>query len=190
VCAQEIYYNSGINNTKYLFNGTDGLPLQLRSKMGRLHEIGYRHQFDDKRFQYGIGLAINNFDAWAGDAGNNYEWETSFLGINNQLEYALSDSSTIGRLAVFVGLQLQIMHIINGQQYINGALFDLTKEDEFTGLWVQPGLLVTCNYSVNDILQLSLGYNYSMGFNFFNLTDEKLRLSNHQIRFGLNFIIK
>lgn len=189
VYAQEIYYSSGFNHTTYQFSGTDGLPLQLRSKMGRFHEMGYRLLIDEKRLQYGIGLAFNNFDAWGGDIANNYEWETNFLGINNVLEYTLSDSSTTGRLELLVGLQLQIMHIINGQQNINGALFDLMKEDEFIGLWIQPGILLTSKYHINEALHVSFGYNYSMGFNFFNLTEEKLRLSNHQLRFGLHFSI-
>jgi hypothetical protein len=81
------------------------------------------------------------------------------------------------------------MHIINGEQKINGESFDLTKEKEFTGFWIQPGAIVTAKYFISNDLQFSLGYNYSVGMNVSNSTEEKVTFNNQQIRFGIHFNI-
>lgn len=187
--AQEVYFSTGLNLTNYDFKGTDGLPLNLNSKTGQFYELGYSIKFNDERLQYGVGLALNNFNATGGDVANNYEWETTYLGINNMLEYAIILPSRWNMFELKAGVQFQMMHIINGEQKINGTLFDLTKETEFKGLWLQPGFLLTSKYHLTDDWQLSLGYNYSMGFNLSNSTEEKLKFNNHQIRFGLHFNI-
>jgi len=186
--AQEVYFTTGLNLTQYDFKGTDGLPLNLNGKTGQFYELGYRIKFNDETLQYGVGLALNNYNATGGDIANNYEWETTYLGINNTLEYAIITPSR-SMFELLAGVQFQMMHIISGEQKINGALFDLTKETEFKGLWLQPGLLLTTKYHISDDWQLSLGYNYSMGFNLSNSTDEKLKFNNHQLRFGLHFNI-
>lgn len=185
--AQELFFSTGVNLTTYDFKGTDNLPLELKSKTGQFYEMGYRIKMMDDRLNYGLALAINNFNATGGDIANNYEWETTYLGINNSLEYVLIQNNRSSYFELSGGFQLQIMHIVSGEQKINGVLFDLTKEDEFKGLWVQPGFLLTTKYYASDDWQFSLGYNYSLGLNTSNSTEEKLKFKNHQIRFGIHF---
>lgn len=186
--AQEFYFSLGLNLTTYDFEGTDNTPLNLNSKTGQFYELGYRLKMLDETLQYGVGLALNNFNTTGGDIANNYEWETTYIGINNTLEYAIISSST-SPFELLVGVQFQMMHIISGEQKINGALFDLTKETEFKGFWLQPGFLLTTKYYISDDWQLSLGYNNSIAFNTSNETQEKLKFKNHQLRFGLHFNI-
>lgn len=186
VQGQEIYFSTGVNLTSYDFKSPDNLPLKLNSKTGQFYELGYRFTMLDERLLYGVGLAINNFDATGGDTANHYTWETTYVGLSNQLEYVILPSFR-SPIELSVGGQLQLMKIINGEQSINGNLYDITQEDEFKGIWIQPGAFFTVKYFVDDAWQLSLGYNYSVGVNISNSTEEKLKINNQQIRFGIHF---
>jgi hypothetical protein len=185
VQGQEIYFSTGLNITSYDFKSTDNLPLTLNSKTGQFYELGYRIKMMDDRLLYGVGLAINNLNATGGDTANHYTWETTYIGLNNQLEYVVLPSLK-SPIELSAGVQMQLMTILNGEQSINGALYDLAQEDEFKGIWIQPGAIFTAKYFVNDAWQLSLGYNYSVGFNLSNSTEEKFKINNQQIRFGIH----
>ena len=186
--GQEMYLSSGVNLTTYNFKSTDNLPLKFNSKTSSFYELGYGIKMMDDRIRYSIGLAVNGFDATAGDSANYYEWKTTYIGLNNQLQYVIIPSER-SPIELSGGLQMQLMHIINGEQKINGEQFDLTKEKEFTGLWIQPGALITAKYFVSDVWQLSLGYNYSTSINVSNSTEEKLKFNNQQIRFGIHLFV-
>ena len=186
--AQELYFSSGLNFTTYNFKSTDNLPLEFKTKSSQFYELGYVFKLMNNKLHYSAGLAINGFDATSGDSANHYEWETTYLGLNNQLQYIIIPSERMP-FELSAGLQMQLMHIINGEQKINGESFDLTKEKEFTGFWIQPGAIVTAKYFISDYWQLSLGYNYSVGMNVSNSTEEKVTFNNQQIRFGIHFNI-
>lgn len=187
--AQELYFSTGLNFTTYSFKSTDNLPLEFRTKSSQFYELGYVFKLMDNKLHYSAGLAMNSFDATSGNSANHYEWETTYMGLNNQLQYVIVPSSRMP-FELSGGVQMQLMHIINGEQKINTETFDLTKETEFKGLWLQPGLITTAKYAISEDLQLSLGYNYSVGFNLSNSTDEKLKFNNQQIRFGIHFNVK
>lgn len=186
--GQEMYLSSGLNLTTYDFKGTDNIPINFNSKTSSFYELGYGIKMMGDRIRYSIGLAVNGFDATAGDSANYYEWQTTYMGLNNQLQYVIITSER-SPIELSGGIQMQLMHIINGEQKINGEQFDLTKEKEFTGLWIQPGALITAKYFVSDDWQLSLGYNYSIGYNMSNSAEEKLKFNNHQIRFGIHLLV-
>ena len=186
--AQEVYFSTGLNLTTYDFKGTDNLPLEFKTKSSSFYEIGYVFKLMDSRLNYSAGLAINGYDSSAGDSANHYEWQTTYMGLNNQLYYVIIPSYRMP-FELSVGAQMQLMCIINGEQKINGETFDLTKEKEFSGFWVQPGAILTAKYFISDDWQMSLGYNYSMGINLSNSTEEILKFNNQQIRFGIHFNI-
>lgn len=186
--AQSLYFTIGINTTAYDFKSTDNLPLEFIPKTGQFYELGYKTPVIENRLHYAVGFAINNFNSSGGDSANNYEWQTTYFGLNNHLEFIVIPSFR-SPIEVSGALQLQLMHIINGEQKINGQLFDLKEEKEFTGFWLQPGATVGTKYYMSDDWQLSLGYNYSLGLNISNNTEEKLKFKNQQIRFGIHFLI-
>lgn len=188
--AQELYFSSGLNFTNYDFRGTDNLPLNFNSKASNFYEIGYNFKLkENDLFNYSVGLAINSFDASAGDTANFYDWNTTYMGFNNQFQYTLIPAMRIP-FELSGGVQLQLMHIIDGEQKINGATYNLTNEAEFRGLFIQPGAIITAKYYLSDDWQLSLAYNYSNSFNLSNKTDEKLGIINQQLRFGIHLNIK
>ena len=79
----------------------------------------------------------------------------------------------------------EISRIINGEQKINGTTFDLTKEDEFTAISVEPFLGVEARYFINDQIGLGLGYVYSKSFGVANSDTEKLNFNNSRLEFGV-----
>lgn len=188
--AQELYFSTGLNFANYKFKGTDNLPLNFNSKSSNFYEIGYAFKLkDNDLFNYSIGLAINSFDSSAGDIANFYDWNTTYMGFNNQFQYTLIPAMRMP-FEFSGGVQLQLMHIIDGEQKINGATYDLTKEVEFRGLFIQPGAIITTKYYLSDDWQFSLSYNYSNSFNLSNKTDEKFSIVNQQLRFGIHLNIK
>jgi hypothetical protein len=118
--AQEIYFSSGLNLTTYDFKSTDNLPLEFKTKSSQFYELGYVFKLMDDKLHYIAGLAINGFDATSGDSANHYEWETTYMGLNNQLQYLIVPSSRVP-FELSGGIQMQLMHIINGEQKINGG---------------------------------------------------------------------
>jgi DNA polymerase III epsilon subunit-like protein len=101
-----------------------------------------------------------------------------------ELEIVLDEFNALIESAEYI-----VAHNISFDEKINGESFDLTKKKEFKGFWIQPGVIVTAKYFVNDDWQLSLGYNYSVGMNVSNSTEEKVTFNNQQIRFGIHFNI-
>ena len=136
--STRIIFSTGLNLTTYEFKSTDNLPLEFKTKSSQFYELGYVFMLMDNKLHYSAGLAINGFDATSGDSANHYEWETTYMGLNNQLQYVIVPSSRMP-FELSGGVQMQLMHIVNGEQKINGESFDLTKEKEFTGFWIQPG---------------------------------------------------
>ena len=114
---------------------------------------------------------------------NNYSWETNYLGVQGILKYAILDNLSGFGLNINGGVNLN--HIVNGKQKINGQTFDLTDNDEFKGLFVQPIIGLDAKYQINETFALGLGYHYSKNFGLTNSTPQKLNFNNSQLQFNL-----
>lgn len=184
--AQGIYFTTGLNTTTYNFKGTDNFPLEFNTKIGSFYELGYSFNLIENILNYDTGIALNDFNSLSGDTANNYQWYSTYIGLNNHLNYIIIPAYRMP-FELSAGFQLQLMHILNGEQLINNESFDLTKEKEFKGFWVQPGAEVSLKYFINDFLQICIGYNYSISINTSNSSEEKLKFNNQQLRFGFHF---
>ena len=80
--------------------------------------------------------------------------------------------------------------IIKGEQYINNVVFDITKNEEFKGITIQPNVGVDFQYAINQNVRISAGYEFSKAFNVSNSSSEELSFTNNQIHFGLHFPLK
>ena len=89
------------------------------------------------------------------------------------------------KFALSLNVGLNLNHIIDGQQKINGQTFDLTNNDEFKGFYAQPliGLDIRCQIT-NDIA-LGIGYHYSKNLGISNSASQKLNFINNQLQFNL-----
>ena len=186
--AQEVFMQTRKNSTTYDFKASDsGVTPNYRSGSGDFYEIGYKYNYTNSKFAYLLSLTYNQFNAAASAGATSYSWDTSYLGIQNSIDYTFFESINGIKLALKAGINTA--HIINGEQFINTSYYDLKNQEEFTGIILQPLISFNANYSISEQVSVSLGYSFSRAFNISNSSDEKLSFNTNQIQFGLHFPI-
>jgi hypothetical protein len=186
--SQEVYFLTGSNFTKYNFSSGQGsIATSLESGTGTTYEMGYTRPLKNNRFSHTFGVNLNEFNVVAGSLANSYTWNTKYLGINNSLDFTVPLSKNF---KLFLKAGLNLSTIIYGKQSINGAIYDLKSQDEYSGLSFIPFTGVHLKYKINDFGYLSFGYGVSKSVILFNISQEKLTTSTNQILFGIHFNIK
>lgn len=182
--SQEVYFLTGSNFTKYNFSSNEGfMTTSLQSGTGTNFEMGYTRPLKNNRFSHTVAINLNEYNAIAGSMANSYRWETKYLGVNNALNFSVPVTKNF-KLSLKAGLNLST--IIHGKQEINGAIYDLKSQDEFSGLIFIPNTGVQLKYKLNDFGYLSFGYGLSKSLILFNISQEKLTTSTNQILFGIH----
>lgn len=185
--SQEVYFLTGSNFTKYNFSSNEGfMTTSLQSGTGSNYEMGYSRPLKNNRFSHSIAVNLNEYNAVAGSLANSYKWDTKYLGVTNAINFTVP-LTTKFKLLFKAGLNLTT--IIYGKQEINGAIYDLKSQDEFSGLIFIPNTGVQLKYKLNDFGYLSFGYGLSKSLILFNISQEKLTTSTNQILFGIHFNI-
>ena len=185
--SQEVYFLTGSNFTKYNFSSGQGsMATSLDSGTGTSYEMGYTRPLKNNRFSHSIGINLNEYNAVAGSLANSYKWDTKYLGVNNSLDFSIPLTTNF---KLFLKAGLNLSTIIYGKQEINGAIYDLKSQDEFSGLTFVPYTGIHLKYKLNDFGYLSFGYGYSRSLILFNISQEKLTTSTNQILFGIHFNI-
>lgn len=194
--SQEIYFLAGSNITKYKFKSSDATMItELQNGTGPNYEIGANYPLSNynENFSCSTGITLNEFNAIAGSYGSNYQWNTKYVGAQSALKYMFSISNDFQ-----VGLKsgVNLSSIFYGKQNINGVIYDLTKQKEFSGILFSyfTGIHANYKFSVSSYNAYYLGYlSISYGFlnsiNTSNNTDEKLSFNTQQIQFGIHFNI-
>ncbi|WP_396168718.1 outer membrane beta-barrel protein [Flavobacterium sp.] len=183
--AQEVYFSTGKNFTTYNFKNSSGnTNSNLKNGTGNFYEVGYIQPFENEKFSYSLGLALNEYNNTGGNSANSYSWETQYLGLQGGLMYSIVDR---GNFDILPKLGLNMATIVSGKQSINGTYYDLTDEKEFSGLLVTPSIGVQIKYNLSSDGFISLGYNYCFGLNPTNATDQKLSFSTNQLQFGVHY---
>ncbi len=183
--AQDLELIVGRNFTTYDYTNSEGASNpNLDGASGSYIEVSYNVPFNrNQDFYYSLGLALNQFNATGGDYASSYSWDTNYLGVKSGLKYYFTSRNSFVKAAAKTGFGINT--IINGQQKINGATFDLTQEDEFTAVSVQPYLGIELKYEVTSGILLGVGYNYSKSFGVANGDAEKLNFNNSRFEFGI-----
>ncbi len=183
--AQDLELILGRNFTTYDYTNSEvASNPNLDGASGSYIEVSYNVPFNrNQDFYYSLGLALNQFNATGGDYASSYSWDTNYLGVKSGLKYYFTSRNSFVKAAAKTGFGINT--IINGQQKINGATFDLTQEDEFTAVSVQPYLGIELKYEVTSGILLGVGYNYSKSFGVANGDAEKLNFNNSRFEFGI-----
>lgn len=183
--AQSIFIKSGRNLTNYKFgNETSESPL-LQNEIGQSYEFGYISKKPlENKFYYGVSLGLEQYNASGGQySTNTLVWETNYANLKG-LGYYRIYSSEKSSIAVKGGLGLATL--IHGRQQINGARFDLLKQDEFKGLFLSPQIGLSYIFSIDNGISLLLDYDYGHQFSLTNGTEQKLSFINHSLSLGLS----
>lgn len=185
--AQEVYFFTGRNYTKYNYKNSSGAPnpnFQVGS--GSAYEFGYIFPFNYKKLNYSLGLSYNQYNTIGGDSADTYTWNTEYVGINNSLYYSIFKNNSF-EISAKAGLGLATLGY--GKQEINGTFYDLSSQKEFSGLLVEPSLGLQTKYIFTKSVYFSLGYNYLKTTNISNNSPEKLSFTTNQFQFGIHVAI-
>lgn len=197
VFAQEIYFLSGKNFTKYNFSAlSNSTPIQLISGTGNYYEVGISNPIEDTPFFYSGAINLQDFNAIGGDAVSKYTWTSQYIGAKISGYYPLlkNQCNCYDETGwnILVLASLNALTLLDGQQtitssyYNTNSYYDLKKNAEFSGLFIQPSLGVQVRYHVFNYGAVSFGYSYNKAINLINTTSEKLGFDSHQLQFGIH----
>jgi len=188
--AQDLVFSSGLNHTTYDYTNTLGeTNANVNGSSGNFYEIGFLGYLGtEDRLGYTLGMSLNEFNAIGGNPTTIYVWETKYLGVKTGLSYAILVTRPGLRLSL--NLALQASTIVDGEQRINGSSFDLTKEEEFNGLFLQSAAGMDISYPLTEKVRIGLGYNYGKSIKISDKTEESLSFNNHQWALNLKFRLK
>ena len=186
--AQEMFFTAGKNFTKYDYKNSLGVSNpNLRSGDGSFYQLGMGFNLGSDEFNYAVSLVYNQLNAVGGSSVSNYAWNTNYLGIQNELNYILFQDYDSFKVKSKLGFATST--IIKGEQFINNVVYDISNQEEFKGILIQPNIGIDFHYSIDRALEISVGYEYSKAFNVSNTSAEKLSFTNNQIHLGLHFPI-
>lgn len=190
--SQEVYINTGKNFSNYEYRYSGGqLNTQLQSGSGNYYEVGMGFPFTNEHFSYTLGLSLTDYNAIAGNTANSYRWDTKFLGLKGGFEYnVFSNKHEVYHSfdfilnAGFIGES-----IIYGKQEIDGAIYDLVHDNEFSGVVLESSIGCKVKYQLPSFGFLSVGYNFCYSVNVSHSSTEQLAFRTHQIGLGFHFPI-
>ena len=134
--------------------------------------------FRTKKERSVFGFSYQEQNARGGNGSQIYLWETQYLGIQLKQLFPLNDKLQFA-------LSFGTMFLLDGKQFIDGVQIKLNDNEEFNGLWFQPGFEIS--YLIVRLQGLSLRFNYQLGpsFKVGDQGREKLSFLNHH--FGIQF---
>lgn len=195
--AQDIFIQAGKNITNYDFvtnQSASTTPPDYKAGIGNFYEIGFSPKRPLKEgpiqnVTYLVSLTYNEFNAEASKDLNSYAWKTSYLGLQNVIEYAFFETITGVKLSLNAGLNAAT--IIKGDQFINNVFYDVTTNEEFSGLTLQGIIGFNSTYPISRDVTCNLGCNYSKAYNSTIKSEfTQLTLNTVQFKFGIHYLLK
>ena len=188
--AQGYYFNFGQNFTKYDYKNSLGQRnSNIKSDNGIMADFGYQwHISSNEKWQYKAGLSYQQFNATGKSASFDYSWTTNYLGIQNSLSYNLYTSND-DEVSIKINSGFTGSKIIKGEQMIDNVRYNLTKEEEFKGLFLQPHLGIENEFLINESIKIGLGYRFSKAFRLNSDSKEKLNFINNTLYLNFKYSI-
>lgn len=188
--AQGYYFNFGQNYTKYDYKNSQGQRnSNIKSDNGIMVDFGFQWVISsNEKWHYKAGLSLQQFNAKGKNDSFDYSWKINYLGIQNAISYNLYTSSD-DDFAVKLNTGFTASKIIKGEQLINNTSYDLTKENEFKGLFIQPHLGVENEIKINDFVLLGLGYRFSKAIRTSKPEYESLNFINNSFYINFKYLI-
>jgi hypothetical protein len=190
VNAQSYYFNFGQNFTKYDYKNSLGQRnSNIKSDKGIIVDFGYQWNIsENEKWHYKAGLSFQQFNATGKSATYDYSWKTDYLGIQNSLSYDIYTSND-EEVSVRINAGFTGSKIIKGEQMINNTSYNLTKEEEFKGLFLQPHIGLENEFLINESIKLGLGYRFSKAYRINSDSKESLNFINNSIYLNFKYSI-
>jgi hypothetical protein len=188
VQAQDgLFFNFGKNFSSFSYKNKSAYADKLKMNgNGQAYELGYSMplKYVDfktfKDFRYSASLTLNDYNGLALSSVNKLEWNTTYLGVQNTVDFQFFDSYYFF-LSAKAGVNLST--ILSGKQEVNNAVYNIAHQKEFSGLLFQPLIGVYAKYYLSKNGYLSLGCNMSKTVKLFNNPD-RVSINTTQILFG------
>lgn len=166
VFSQEVYVSTGKNYTKYSTKSENPLLANSNSisNPGNSYEIGVNFNRNSPVITYSVGLIFNEFNTSYVISGTaiRYDWQTKYVGIQNSVVFDLLKSGTrANALQLNTKLGLNTSLFTYGYQNANGINFQLTSNNEFNKLILQPFAGLQLGYPISEYCNFHLGYQIS-----------------------------
>jgi hypothetical protein len=182
-----LYFNLGKNFSSFSYTNKSAYSDKLAiNGVGDAYEIGYSKPLKYKNFntfkdfRYSGSITLNDYNTIAESAVNHLEWKTTYLGLQNTVDYQFYDAFHFF-LSAKAGLNVSTL--LSGKQTINNSGYNLVHQNEFSGLVVQPLVGIYAKYYLSKKGYLSMGCNLSKSVKLGNNTDH-VSINNTQILFG------
>lgn len=193
VSSQEIYLYTGKNFTNYHYKNVLGETSPIIDRKNKSHfeeghhyEIGYVKHFKKTPLTYIVGLNLNEFNSkyFLPNTSSLYTWKTKYIGIQNLAAYTFFKTKNGFDISIKGGFNVSTL--LNAEQSANDIYYDISKNDDFSGIIIQSSIGLSVKYKVSERISLNLGYNLSTVINATENAKSELRFSNNQIEFGIN----
>lgn len=182
--SQGVYFNLGKNFSTFSYSNRSEFLSKLDIKgVGDVYELGYTDVLKYKNFKdlkYTGSVTLNDYNGTAVSDLSKIEYKTTYFGIQGTVDYQFYESYYLF-FSAKAGLNLS--SIIRGVQTVNNSAFDLVKNQEFSGLVVQPVIGVYAKYYLSKNGYLSAGLNLSKSLKLGNNPDN-VSINTTQILFG------
>ncbi len=184
VFAQGIFFKTGKNFTTFSYKNTTPNTEKIRiNGTGTSYELGYAMPLEYNDFSYLVSVTLNDYNATGESSSNNLEWKTSYIGIQNTIDYQFYNSNNF---LISAQAGLNIAKILSGKQTLNNSTYNLAHNKDFSGLIFQPVIGVNTKYIISKSGYFSLGCNLAKSISL-NPTPEKVSFNTFQILFGGHF---
>lgn len=182
-----LYFNLGKSFSSFNYKNRSAFTTTLPiNGVGAVYEIGYSLplKYESykifKDFRYSGSVTLNDYNAIAESPVNNLEWKTTYLGLQNTIDYQFYDAFHFF-LSAKAGLNVST--ILSGKQTINNSVYNLVRQNEFSGLILQPVVGIYAKYYLTKNGYLSMGCNLSKSLKLVNNSDH-VSINTTQILFG------
>lgn len=179
--AQGVFFKTGKNYTSFSYKNTSPFTEKIKiNGTGSSYELGYNLPLKYKDVSWSSSITLNDYNATGESRTNNIEYKTSYIGLQNTIDYQFYDS-----FYLFISAQagLNLSTIVYGKQQINNSTNSLMGNKDFSGILLQPTLGVNAKYYISKTGYLSLGCNLAKSFSL-NPTPDKVSFNTYQILFG------
>jgi hypothetical protein len=208
--AQQWSFQTGVNVTTYDFKNTAGNALAgIKAGSGNLHAVQYRHKLADTaailvssspwaiylnqnpllakvlgKFQWGLGIQFNQFNA-VGDAVNTaYSYQTDYLGISPSLQFS---QKLYKHLSIQASGLCQINQLVHGNQWVNNRFIDLKNDPQFKNTQILTGFQVGLQQVISEGILISISYQQASSLQAMESQGTSLVLRPNSLIFGLVF---
>ena len=190
--SQSLFFTSGKNYTDYDFKmSLNTQDKEFSSGSGNFYEVGYTRPINTKKtLRHSISMNLNEYNSNSGNLATSYAWEADYLGLKNHLEFDFFNFFN-NSLKLSANYSFTIQKFINGQQRINGQIFDLKNYRDFNGLFLNNALGGSLSYTIQSNMGIAVGYDFSKSISLTRKgSAQYISFRNQQIYFKFVFSYK